>query len=217
MTQTSTAAKRPRTASREVRRSQLIEATIESIARHGLTGTTMATVTGLADLSMGIVSFHFQSKENLLRDTLVHLAEEHRAAWIDGLAESGLAPAAKLARLIDAHFHPSICNHRRIAVWFAFFGEARYREVYRAHIAAYDTERTEILTDLCERLICDGGYGAVSASDVTGTLESLADGLWLSVLLYPDWLSREDAKRQIHAYLAGVFPREFATWPGAAP
>lgn len=208
------APKRARTASREVRRRQLIEATIRSIAEHGLSGTTMATVTRLAGLSMGIVSFHFRSKENLLQETLVHLAEEHREQWVESLGSSTLAPEAKLAAVIDAHFHPRTCNPDRIRVWFAFFGEARHRAVYREKASTFDAERSRITTDLCREIIADGGYRGIDPLEVSQTLESLADGLWLSIMLYPGWLTPESARRRIDSYLAGVFPRHFGLWPG---
>ncbi len=204
--------KRPRTASRAVRRQQLIEATLASIAEKGLTGTTMAEVARRADLSMGLVSFHFRSKENLLQETLVHLAEEHRNRWIEGLAGARDA-AAKLAAVIDAHFHPSTCNHTRIAVWFAFFGEARHRDVYREKIAQFDLERTETVTDLCAALADREGVD-LDADHVASNLESLADGLWLSIMLYPDWLDRQKAKDQVHSFLRQVFPGAFESWPG---
>ena len=205
--------KRPRTASREVRRRQLIEATIASIAENGLTGTTMASVTGRADLAMGSVSFHFRSKDNLLRETLAYLAEEHRARWAENIADSGLDPAARLAAVMDAHFAPEICNETRIAVWYAFFGEARYREIYREMAAAFDEERTETVAALCRALADEAAPGMVP-EEVADTLECLADGLWLAIMLYPGWFGRDAAKRRIHAYLAGVFPCAFATWPG---
>ncbi|MFB3117890.1 MAG: TetR family transcriptional regulator, partial [Myxococcota bacterium] len=44
------------------RRRELIEATIESIARNGLSGTTIAKVAEIANLSAGIVSFYFRTK-----------------------------------------------------------------------------------------------------------------------------------------------------------
>lgn len=210
----STAAqKRPRTASREVRRRQLIEATIDCIAEKGISGTTMAEVTKRAQLSMGLVSFHFQSKENLLQETLVYLAEEHRARWVESLAESELAPAAKLAAVMDAHFHPDACNPTRNAVWFAFFGEAPYRDVYRARIAGFDNERAEIVTGLCRDMAAEG-YPEVEPEEVAINLESLADGLWLSILLYPHWMAAQDGRHQIHAFLRAIFPRHFETWPG---
>ena len=66
-----------RTESKEVRRKQLIDATIESIAQNGIAGTTMSTVTETAGLSLGIVNFHFESKQKLFEETLVHIAKEY--------------------------------------------------------------------------------------------------------------------------------------------
>ena len=54
-----------RTASKEERQLQLIQATIRSVARNGLSDTTMATVSSEAGLSQGIINLHFQSKDRL--------------------------------------------------------------------------------------------------------------------------------------------------------
>ena len=114
---------------------------------------------------------------------------------------------------MDAHFHPSTCDHTRIRVWFAFLDEARHRAVYREKVSQYDTERRDTVAGLCRELAARENPG-VAADEVASTLESLADGQWLSIMLYPDWLSRQKAKAQIHAYLRAVFPRNFAAWPG---
>ena len=55
-----------RTASKEERQAQLIAATMRSIATHGLSDTTVATVSREAGLSQGIINLHFQTKERLL-------------------------------------------------------------------------------------------------------------------------------------------------------
>ena len=52
------------------RREQLIQATIECISKRGFAGTTLAHVSRQAGLSQGIVNLHFDSKENLLTETL---------------------------------------------------------------------------------------------------------------------------------------------------
>ena len=62
--------KRGRKASKETRQQQLIEATIDSLAKRGYSETTMADVADGAGLSRGIVNFHFESKEKLLVATL---------------------------------------------------------------------------------------------------------------------------------------------------
>lgn len=205
-----TAARQPRTASRAVRRRQLIEATIDSIAEHGLSGTTMATVTGQAGLSMGIVSFHFDSKENLLIETLVYLAQEHRDRWIEAVENAALAPQAKLTALIDASFQPEICTPRKLAVWFAFFGERRYREAYHDRCTGFDRERFAVIGDLCRRIIEDGCYDGLDPNAVTQSIETMTDGLWLSIMVYPDWLTREEGRRRMQSFMAQTFPRHFA-------
>ena len=60
----------PRSLPAKTRRKQLIKATIKCIAKNGLSGTTMADVTKLAGLSLGIVNLHFETKEKLLVETL---------------------------------------------------------------------------------------------------------------------------------------------------
>ena len=55
-----------RSATRALRRQQLIQSTIESIARRGFADTTLANVAAGAGLSRGIVNFHFRSKDQLL-------------------------------------------------------------------------------------------------------------------------------------------------------
>ncbi len=67
-----------RTATREKRRRQLVDATIKCIARKGMGSTTLGDVAGEAGLSQGIVNLHFESKDNLLNETLTFIAEEYR-------------------------------------------------------------------------------------------------------------------------------------------
>ena len=124
-----------RTASKEMRRQQLIDATIESIAKHGLSETTMATITRTANLSYGIVNFHFRSKELLLIETIGFLAEEHRAQWRRLYDRTGSSAKEKLSALVESDFHPSVCNRKKLTVWFAFYGEQKYRAAYRERCA----------------------------------------------------------------------------------
>lgn len=204
-----TSLKRPRTASRETRRRQLIEATIASIATEGLSGTTMAGVTSRAGLSIGTVSFHFESKENLMKETLLYLVAEHRDFWRDRADEPGLSAAERLRAVIEANFQPEICTPDRIAVWFAFFGEARYREAYRKRVSHFDGERNAFVEAACAEIVAEGGYRGVEPKEIALALECFSDGLWLSLMLYPDWQSPPEAKKRITDYLARVFPAHF--------
>ena len=199
-----------RTASKQVRRRQLIEATIESISKFGIAGTTMTTVTGFAGLSIGIVNFHFKNKENLFEETLRFLAEEHREQWRISVKSAGLTPQAKLLAIVDAHFHHSICSRKKLAVWFGFYGEAGYRASYRRIMSEIDEERWQTSTSLIAEIIADGGYEGLEPDAVASTMEGLYDGFCLNILIYPGEFTREDAKLRVREYLSSVFPKHFS-------
>lgn len=98
--------KRGRKASKEVRRLQLIEATIDSLAKRGYADTTMADVADGAGLSRGIVNFHFESKEKLLVATLQHMYDEYSAHWRAAYTKAGDDPAAQLRASVRRRFMP---------------------------------------------------------------------------------------------------------------
>lgn len=201
--------KKPRTAPSEVRRKQLIDATITCIAKAGISGTTLTAIAKEAGLSMGLANFHFKSKELLFSETLKYLADEHRDMWMQDVRCENLSSADKLRSITNAQFHPRICSRKKLSVWFAFFGEAAHRKSYRLITSQIDMERQEVCTELCSDIITDGGYLDVDAESTALTLEGMFDGLWLNMLMYPAKFTREKATRQILDYLALMFPKHF--------
>ena len=198
-----------RTASKEERQAQLIKATIRSIAKNGLSVTTMATVAKEAQLSQGIINLHFQSKERLLEETLLHVVDEYRAAWYKALDTSGDSVAEKLQALVSVDFDKRICQRNKLAVWFAFWGESRSRLTYRKIYAERGQEYKQVLTGLFEEIIKQGGYDANAQHIATG-LVAMHAGLWLDLLLSPAEMSMEQAQEMSMSYLQGVFPGHFA-------
>jgi len=197
-----------RTASKEVRQDQLIKATIRSIARHGLSETTIATVAREAGLSQGIINLHFKSKERLLEETLGHIVDEYRSAWYKVMNSSGQTAAEKLAALAAVDFDKQICQRNKLAVWFAFWGESRSRLTYRKICAESSREYKQLLTGLCEELIKQGNF-KVQAQHVAIGLLAMNSGLWLDMLISPSKMPAERAREISLSYLRGVFPGHF--------
>ncbi len=198
-----------RTASKEERAQQLIDAAMDTIAVHGLSGTTTALLTERAGLSAGIISLHFGSKDNLLAATLERLIIEHRAKWIEAAKNPRLDAAARLWALMEAHFAPEICTPVKIRVWFAFFGEATHRATYRQLCERFDTERGDFMDACCEKLVADGGYRVGDPERLSHLIESTADGLWLDMLLYPEEMDVANARNQMRTLLHHLFPAHF--------
>jgi TetR/AcrR family transcriptional repressor of bet genes len=197
---------------KEVRRTQLVEATIDVIAKRGFASLTLAEIAEAAHLSAGIVNFYFKSKDQLLLATLEQIAEEYSAFWQAAMSKGRIAPAAGLEAMIEADFHPSVCNPEKISIWYAFWAEAGNNPAYQGLVQRLETDYTVQTIELCNRIIGEGGYG-IDARTVAIGLNAMIDGLWFDCLMEPKGFNRNDAKRVCRSYLAAVFPSHFAGGP----
>ena len=201
-----------RKASRPVRRQQLIDATIVVLARKGYSALTVADVAKTAGLSVGIINFHFESKEKLLASCLTHLAEEYYRNWQSALATPGASVAEKLQMVILGDFNDKIFTPDKLAAWIAFWGETQGRPIYTEICSAYDEERAKAVGSLCEKIIKDGGYKLVP-NTVMRALESLGDGLWLGVAAGNSQakftINASQARQALQATLVSFFPKHF--------
>ncbi|MGB3646071.1 MAG: transcriptional regulator BetI [Mesorhizobium sp.] len=201
--------KRSRKASKEVRRQQLIEATIDSLAKRGYSDTTMADVADGAKLSRGIVNFHFESKEKLLIATLQYMYDEYAAHWRAALDKAGADPASRLRALVAADFDRAVCNKRKLAAWCAFWGEAKSRPTYLALSGARDQAYQGTVVELCTLLRDEAGYD-YDPEPIALALSAMLEGLWLRLMMGTEDVSRETALAGANAFLATAFPRHFA-------
>ena len=201
---------RKRTAPKEERQQQLIQATIRSVASNGMSDTTMATVSREAGLSQGIINLHFQSKDRLLVETLRFLSEQYREAWEKAVSRAGDSPADKLAAMVATDFKAPVCDRNKLAVWFAFWGESKSRPTYRKICAMRDMEYRAEMLQTCNDLIEQGDYKGIQAESVAASLSAMTSGLWLDMLTNPRSMSRDQAKQVCMSYLAITFPRHFS-------
>jgi TetR/AcrR family transcriptional repressor of bet genes len=195
-----------RAQAKEERRLALIRATISSITEYGLSGTTIAKVTEIAGTSIGLANFYFENKEALFEATLQHLADAERAAWQKSSEDSGLTASERLVALADARFHPKICNRETLAVWFAFWGDAGARDIYRRVVGALDDERLNVTVAIIESLAPNASGPKHDPLQTALGLEAFYDGLWLNHLLYPDEFKRLACRQRAIEHLAALFP-----------
>ncbi len=200
-------------ASKETRRQQLIEATIDSLAKRGYAETTMADISDGAGMSRGIVNFHFESKDKLLTATLQFLSDEYSAHWRASLHKAGDNPAHQLFALVSCDFDRAICNKRKLAAWCAFWGEAKSRPTYQALCAARDEDYQHLFERLCGALIDDAHYAYDRDSTALGLL-ALLEGLWHRLMMGGGGLTSELARQVGLRQLAIVFPHHFQVAEG---
>ncbi len=198
----------PRKASRDTRRQQLINSTIATIGRCGYAKTTLTEVARNAGLSHGLINFHFQTKEQLLSDTLLFLMNEYRDNWIRALHEAGPRPADQLAALLRADFNEVICTEEKRTAWVAFWGEAQSRPVYQAMCGPMDQEYALRLEEICANLVSEGGY-AMKSEDAARVLRAMLEGIWLELVRSVSRYSLAVAERTAFTAAAALFPKHF--------
>jgi transcriptional repressor BetI len=187
--------------SEDVRRRQLVEATIDAIAELGFAATTIAEIARRADVSTGLVSFYFGDKDGLLEATLRHLARELSRGLALRLRDAA-APQERIQAVIDANLGASQFDRRIGTVWLAFWGQvphsprfARVQRIYQRRIATNLAYALRGLTDRAE------------AWRLAEAIASMIDGLWLR-----STLSSPEANGRSAREIAGAFvDRQLAT------
>ncbi len=197
-----------RKGSREERRFQLIEATIEVLAQNGFARTTQTEVAKKAGLSHGLVSFHFATKEKLLAETLAFLAEEYRQNWMDALDAAPPDAAHQLDALLRADFNPEICTQDRLFAWCSFWGEAQSRPIYQQSCGSNDQQYIEVMEGISARLCAEQG-SPFDPILVARILRVTVEGVWLDMITMTRPYSPAEGLRSVYTCAAAFFPAVF--------
>ena len=191
---------------RAERRQQLIDATIRCIAQHGLSKVTMQMVTSEAGLSVGIANLHFQSKDNLLKETLRSVAEEYHGGQIEIMEGSDMPDLGhRLDALLDFQLGRGVTQRQKMSVWFAYYGEAGARPVYQKIVSTVDRLAAQKLEALFSEIIQEGQYRGVEARELATGYSALIDGLHLGLLVTPRELTKRRARAVARDFLRRAF------------
>jgi TetR/AcrR family transcriptional repressor of bet genes len=159
------------------RKQELIEATIKSIEDHGFQGTTILTISRQANLSAGIISHYFGSKQGLILATIRYLLEELKQGLLQQIAhcEQPLTPELRLQMIVDTNF---ACFQQSTSVtrtWLCFWAQALH-DPELARLQSVNSRR--LLQNLLYsyRQIIPNKESAFQAANMTA---AMIDGLWL--------------------------------------
>lgn len=193
-------------------RTAILRSAIEVIATHSLSGTTIERVAEEAGIAVGTVMLHFKRKEALLIAVLEHISGEFEAARHAAIASARGDAARALLALVDITFDRTMSDPAKVAVWYAFWGEARARGTYLERVGRADEDYHYELEALFAALIAAGDYRHLRASAVAMGFAGLLEYQWQSILVEGRRFDRAEAKETAIAYLAGNFPREFSAY-----
>ena len=187
---------------------KLISSAIKNISQKGINETTMLDVSQGAGLSHGIVNFHFKSKELLLIETLKFVSNEYLESFQKCLVKSGPDPKKKIIAIIDNDFSKKICSRDKVALWFTFFSEVKFKPTYHKICKERDLYYQKITEDIFKELI-ELEKSKISLINISNGLQAVVMGLWLDQLEDPDTFNRKQAKQICFDYIKSNFPKQF--------
>ena len=182
------------------RRRLLMEATIRSLAEHGVDRTTVRAICREAGVSRGLLTHYYPSKELLLADALRHLlgtfTREERLAPLS--AAEG--PTARLIRLSGQLFSPRLCTPQARHALLALWHETRFNPSVRQANRKLYGNYWNFMDDLFAQAAREHGVDIDTRRAAIGLL-ALIDGLWLELTLEVGGISRSDAALHCRDYI----------------
>jgi len=170
----------PKVGMKPLRKQQLINATLESVAQYGLQNTTIITISRIAGLSSGIISHYFGGKQELVEATVKHLLEQLKLALLERIDQKQLSPANRLEMIIEANFTQLQRSAPATKTWLSFWAQSMHQPGL-ARLQHINSKRlhSNLLFSFRQLLPDDL---AITAAKQTA---AMIDGFWLRSALSP--------------------------------
>jgi AcrR family transcriptional regulator len=160
------------------RQGRILEAALELLSRHGISGVNIRAVAKEAGVSLGLVNYHYEDKMSLIRAAL-HRIEEDDLALVE--PDLSLAPVARLRkalrRIADPEFLTTEYLTLRLQLWSLAQANDEFRQINAAAWERYRDGLAELI---------GAARPALSSSECrkrAADIIVLQNGLWLTTLL----------------------------------
>lgn len=162
---------------------QILDAVQAVIVRDGVRGATMRQVAQEADVSLGLISYHFDGKDSLIlaafdRATRRLLAESHAA--LQGVDDPAERVRAFLRGAFIEEFLEGDYLRLRISLWAVALTDSRIGELDKRFFDEYEAAYRALIAKACPGL-GEAELGRRSIDSIT-----MSNGVWLNWARYRD-------------------------------
>lgn len=161
----------------------ILDAVQSVIVRDGVQGTSMRQVAQEADVSLGLISYHFDDKDRLIFAAFERASDELRSACAASAAEAN-DPEDKVRAFLRASFTDEFLNgdylRLRVSLWAVALTDPEVAKVDTEYYRRYGDELKELLIGARPELT------DADASSRCDVVMALTNGLWV------DWARLND-------------------------
>lgn len=194
----------------EARRKQLVEVAIDTIANEGFMNTTLTDIARRADISKGVISYHFENKDKLIDEvirTLLRTSYEFIHARVEAAPDD---IPEKIRVYIRASFDYMMQNPARAAAQVDLWGSFVSAEAkHDFNVTAYDPCRrylSALILTGQER----GAIGTMPPLILAALIQGIIDGMMMQWVFAPEAIDltacADHAANMVNAYLTNSPP-----------
>ena len=182
----------------EMRRRELVEVTIDSLAEVGFVGTTLAQIAARAGVSPGLVAHYFDDKDGLLEAVFRSLARRV-GTQVRARLRLVATPRGRIQAVIDANLAPEEFDQRTGGAWLAFWGQVLHVERLKRIQSVYQRRTLSVLRNSLLKLVAPD-----EAQSLAAMIAAMIDGVWLRAAL-SGWreADSESARAMLTAFVDG--------------
>lgn len=186
------------------RQRQLIEATGQVIVQAGISGVTLQRVAEAANVTAGMVNFHFKSKDALLKATLESLVSDY-VEQLSGALEDVAGAAESLRIIAEEHLSAPLMTREKLTLWYAFWGEIQAHGSYRQICSSAKDFLQDLINNLVMELQAPNGNTELARA-ITAGFMGIIGHYRQEFFSVPDRADRRAAIASCIAYLTHTFP-----------
>ncbi len=149
----------PRPTNTQERRTQIARGLLKLKAERGYDGASIADVARTAQLTPGLVHYHFKDKREILEVALADLAARHEQGLTAAMERAGDRPAEQVDAFIDFHLGLGAdADPEALACWILLSGEALKEPRIRSGFEAAITAIVDRLAAIVERGVAEAVF-----------------------------------------------------------
>ncbi len=138
----------------ELRKANLIEATLVCLKRHGFQGASIRKISAEAGVSVGLISHHYSGKDELVAEAYMAITGRVMTLLRDAMEQAAPNARERLSAFFRGSFSAELLDPQLIDAWLAFWGAVKTAEaINQAHDHSYGEYRgilRKVLAELAQ-------------------------------------------------------------------
>lgn len=188
----------------EVRREQILQAAFEVASREGIGGLTVRAVAAEAELSHGLVLYHFRRKERLVYELLEWLIETTSVLHVGDDVAALPHPLDRFLALLQQEMTRLSHQPRHTRLFFEYWALGVRHEPIRERIGAELERYRAAFREIVEELLRDepANFRGMSAESLAAVAVSWIHGWAVQALVDPAQFDSDEYLRAVRAMVS---------------